>query len=93
MNNIETSAFTHLSDDSKVSNQKLEHHQNHKITYEKQFLSIVQRMESVIKDFLKFEVDFKREYFGTNLKQPEAQNHNTKILKRDKSSLLIKTSR
>jgi hypothetical protein len=33
MNNIETSAFTHLSDASKVSNKKLENHQNHKITY------------------------------------------------------------
>ena len=50
-------------------------------------------MESVIKDFLKFEANFKREYFGTNLKQPEVQNGNKKILKRDKSSLLIKTIR
>jgi hypothetical protein len=50
-------------------------------------------MESVIKDFLKFEVNFKREYFGTNLKQPEAQIDDKKILKRDKSSLLIKTIR
>ena len=51
MTNVETSTLTGLSD---VSKQQLEHQKSIKITYEKEFENIVDRMQHVIKDFLKF---------------------------------------
>jgi hypothetical protein len=68
MTTMETATLTGLSD---VSKQQLEHQKSLKITYEKEFENILARMEGVIRDFLKFEIDFKREYFGINMKQPE----------------------
>ena len=90
MTNIETSTLTGLSD---VSKKQLEHQQTLKITYEKEFQSILERMENVIKDFLKFEIDFKREYFGINIKQPEIPASNKRGLKGVKNSLFTKMSR
>lgn len=91
MTTMETATLTGLSD---VSKQQLEHQKSLKITYEKEFENILGRMESVIRDFLKFEIDFKREYFGINIKEAEvmaAKKRGPKKL--GKSSIFEKLSR
>ncbi len=44
-------------------------------------------MAGVIRDFLKFEIDFKREYFGINIKQPEIEDSKKGGLKRTGSTI------
>jgi hypothetical protein len=44
-------------------------------------------MAGVIKDFLKFEIDFKREYFGINIKQSEIEIVKKDGLKRTGSTI------
>jgi hypothetical protein len=48
-------------------------------------------MESVIKDFLKFEIDFKKEYFGFNTAQTNSRTK-AKSVNPFKSSVLGKLS-
>ena len=84
MTTMETATLTGLSD---VSKQQLEHQKSLKITYEKEFENILARMEGVIRDFLKFEIDFKREYFGINMKQPEILQSKKRGLKKMGSSI------
>jgi hypothetical protein len=50
-------------------------------------------MENVIKDFLKFEIDFKREYFGINIRQADVPLSNKSGLRGAKNSLFTKMSR